>query len=184
MSNKVLATIFHRHHHHHHPLLHTPTKLSRSSVAAIAPFVRSSSDQPLCHCQDLCSWFLLQGIRYFRSLACHPRSLVSRSSVYCYSDALTIKCDTLHPGVGRSLPRWQPKVYHSLVYCFLIAWFIWWLLLCSLRPNVFGLSLFRRVVLLTCLWSLCILVLAALSLATNHVWSRLLVSHPSVSCSS
>ena len=55
MSNKVLSTIFHRHHHHHHhhhhhSLLHTPTKSSRSSVAAIGLLVCSSSDQPLCRC--------------------------------------------------------------------------------------------------------------------------------------
>ena len=43
--------------HHHHPLLHTPTKSSRSSVAAIRPFVCNSSDHPSCRCQDLRSWF-------------------------------------------------------------------------------------------------------------------------------
>ena len=44
-----------------------------------------------------------------------------RSSVYCSSDALPIKCDTFHLGVGRPLPRLQPKVYRSLVYFFLSA---------------------------------------------------------------
>ena len=46
-------------HHHHHPLLHTPTKSSRSSVAAIRPLVCNSSHYPSRRCQDLRSWFFL-----------------------------------------------------------------------------------------------------------------------------
>ena len=147
--------------YHHHPLLHTPMMSSRSSVAAVRPLVCSSSDQPLCRCQDLCSWLFPQfclspavfGLSIF-GLLLHGR--VTHQVRYS-----PFRCRSLSPSLAAKGP----------VYCFSSVLLIWWLLLCSSRPNVFGLSLFRRIVLLTCLWSLCILVLAALSLAAHHIWS-------------
>ena len=93
---------------------------SRSSVAAIRPLVCSSSDQPLCRCQDLCSWLfpqfclspavfglslfgiLLHGrvthqVRYspFRCRSLSP-SLAAKGPVYCFS---------LHPGDYCSFAR-------------------------------------------------------------------------------